>query len=161
VLPSISAEFKQLREALGFSNTFVKESFVPQSLLRAILSPNSEENQQSDSEKNRLPSRTRKYLRWILLVMEPNLDAENLTNPELVSKALRHVSREFLRFMEPENLPADGWREAQWQRLLDYCRDPQQHEDLKQRFFSIQHPDGTTQLEQERFNEWWERFNSR
>jgi hypothetical protein len=93
--------------------------------------------------------------------MEPNLDAENLTNPELVSKALRHVSREFLRFMEPENLPADGWREAQWQRLLDYCRDPQQHEDLKQRFFSIQHPDGTTQLEQERFNEWWERFNSR
>jgi len=158
----VGNEFKQLREVLNFSKRFVKYSNIPQSIIRRILSTEGEAgSKQTLPTEDNLTRKTRKYLEWILRAMKPDGEARNLSDKDLVSEALQHVSHRYNVLKTKSFRPDPGWQETQWNKLFDYCRNPAHHADLKQTFFSIQKPNGTTQFEQENFDAWWERFNSR
>jgi hypothetical protein len=150
----ILKNFKELRDTLNFSASWIEATRLSSSMLHPFL----DAKRRATTCEVTLRRALRVFLQWICNVNEPNSGNEilNLSHFDLLSRGLQSVDYSFFRLCQSGTNFDPTWQETQWNRLLDYCRNPENHDDLRRTFFS-----GRSDSENRAaFDSWWRNFNS-
>ena len=128
----ISVQFKQLRDQLKFSNSWVKDTGIHST---QILEPFLAAKRTQKKIEIQLPSRLRTYLEWICKVFGYQGIIDLMDDFDLLDLGLQKVSHRYCALYAPDCLTSANWQREQWGHLFAYCAKSENHLAIKASFF--------------------------
>lgn len=128
----ISVQFKQLRDQLKFSNSWVKDTGIHST---QILEPFLAAKRTQKKIEIQLPPRLRTYLEWICKVFGYQEIIGLKDDFDLLDLGLQKVSHRYCALYAPDCLTSANWQREQWGHLFAYCAKSENHLAIKASFF--------------------------